>query len=109
MIASDTQIWITIVLLGIGTFFVRFSFLGLLGDKQLPDWALRHLRYTAVAILPALVAPLVLWSDSGDGLNDPARLAAGLATLLVGVFTKSTIWAIVAGGVVLASLQALAG
>ena len=42
---SDTQIWIIIIALGIGTYLIRFSFLGLIGDRDLPDWALRHLRY----------------------------------------------------------------
>jgi uncharacterized membrane protein len=55
---SDAQIWIIIVLLGVGTFLIRFSFLGLIGNRELPEWVLRHLRYTAVAILPAMVAPL---------------------------------------------------
>jgi hypothetical protein len=55
---SDAQIWIIIALLGVGTFLIRFSFLGLIGKRELPEWLLRHLRYTAVAILPAMVAPL---------------------------------------------------
>ena len=40
---------------GIGTFLVRFSFLGLIGNRDLPPWLLRHLRYTPVAVFPALV------------------------------------------------------
>lgn len=94
---SDGQIWLIIVALGIGTFAIRFSFLGLVGDPQLPDWLLRHLRYTPVAILPALVVPLVLWPARDGGPIDLLRLSAAIATVTAGYLTKSPLWAIVAG------------
>ena len=59
-------LWLVIAALGLGSFGLRFVFLGLIGDRQLPDWALRHLRYTAVAVLPALVAPLVVSPAGGN-------------------------------------------
>ena len=55
---DTTTFWILTVGLGIGTFVIRFSFLGLLGGRKLPDWALLHLRYTGVAVFPALVTPV---------------------------------------------------
>ena len=94
---SDAQIWGIIALLGVGTFLIRFSFLGLVGDRELPEWLLRHLRYTAVAILPAMVAPLILWPEANDGDPDPARLAAAAVTIGVGLFLKNPILGIVAG------------
>jgi branched-subunit amino acid transport protein len=51
---SVAAVWGVILALGVGTFLIRFSFLGLIGRKPLPEWVLRHLRYTAVAVLPAL-------------------------------------------------------
>ena len=78
---SDADIWLLIALLGVGTYLIRFSFLGLIGDKKQPDWLLRHLRYTPVAVLPGLVAPLVVWPEATGGDPDPARLAAAVATL----------------------------
>jgi len=56
-----TELWIVIIGLGLGSFALRFVFLGLIGDREMPEWVLRHLRYTAVAVLPAIVAPLVIW------------------------------------------------
>jgi len=94
---TDAQIWGIIALLGVGTFLIRFSFLGLVGDRELPEWLLRHLRYTAVAILPAMVAPLILWPEANDGDPDPARLAAAAVTIGVGLFLKNPILGIVAG------------
>ncbi|MBZ4021207.1 hypothetical protein CKO11_01850 [Rhodobacter sp. TJ_12] len=90
-------IWLIILALGVGTFFLRYSFLGLIGDRPLPEWALRYLRYTAVAVLPGLVAPLVLWPDATGGQPDPARLAAAAATVGVGLATRNTLAAIIGG------------
>ncbi len=97
MTASPTEIWLLIALLGLGTYLIRFSFLGLIGNRKMPDWLLRHLRYTSVAVLPGLVAPLVLWPAATDGSPDPARLAAAAAALGVGYLSKGFIFAFVAG------------
>jgi branched-subunit amino acid transport protein len=71
---STAQIWAIILALALGTFALRYSFLGLIGRRRLPEWALRHLRYTPVAVLPGLIAPLVLFPAATDGQPDPARL-----------------------------------
>ena len=92
-----TEIWIIILALGVGTFVIRFSFLGILGNRALPLWLLRHLRYTAVGILPAMVTPLVLWPEATSGQMDPSRIAAASLALAVGLWTKNAIWAIVVG------------
>ena len=93
--------WIIIFALGIGTFALRFVFIGIIGDRELPAWVLRHLRYTAVAVLPGLVAPLVLWPAATDGQPDIPRLAAALVTLAVGYQTKNVIYAILGGAAAL--------
>lgn len=106
---SDLQLWTIIISLGIGSFAIRFLFLGLVGDRALPPWMLRHLRYTAVAILPALVAPLVVWPAATEGEPDPARLAAAAVTLGVGYLSKNVVAAIVAGAATLYGLMYLIG
>lgn len=98
---NEGYIWTTIVVLGVGTYLIRFSFLGLIGGKDLPEWALRHLRYTAVAVLPGLVAPLVLWPAATGGAVDPARLSAALVTFGIGLLTRNVVAAILCGGVTL--------
>lgn len=94
---TDAQLWVIILALGVGTFLIRFSFLGVLGNRELPPWLLRHLRYTAVGILPAMVTPLVLWPEATGGTLDPVRMAAAVVGLGVGLWTKNAIWAIVSG------------
>ena len=100
---DSTTLWTVIIGLGVGSFLLRFTFLGFVGDRPLPDWLLRHLRYTAVAILPALVAPLVVYSGEG-GSTDFTRVLAALATLGVGMWTRNVFAAIGAGAVTLFAL-----
>ncbi len=103
------DLWIVIILLGLGSFGLRFVFLGIVGNRQLPEWLLRHLRYTAVAVLPALVAPLVAWPPATEGQTDPARLGAAAAALAVGLFTRSVLGAMAAGAGTLIALMAWLG
>lgn len=102
--ASDAVIWLVIVVLGIGTFLIRWSFLGALGNRDLPAWMMRMLRYTPVAVLPALVAPLVVWPAATGGQPDPARMAAAIVTIATGLWTKSMMLAILAGAITLFGL-----
>lgn len=103
------EIWLVIAVLGAGTFALRYSFLGAIGNRPLPQWAQRLLRYTAVAVLPGLVAPLVLWPQATGGQPDPARLSAAAATLAVGVATRSTLAAILSGAATLFGMLWLLG
>lgn len=92
------ELWIVIIGLGAGSFLLRFAFIGFVGDRPLPPWLLRHLRYTAVAFLPALVAPLVVWPEATGGAPDPARLLSAAVTIGLGLWTRNMLAAI-AGGV----------
>ena len=95
---SEAGIWWLIAGLGLGTYAIRFSFLGLLGNRALPDWALRLLRYTPVAVLPGIVAPALL-----DGGAEPLHVVAVLATVAVGWWSRSALWGMLAGAAVLAA------
>lgn len=64
---APSTLWFTIAALGLGTYLIRFSFLGFLGGRTLPPLALRLLRYVPVAVFPALVAPQVLWPTATGG------------------------------------------
>ena len=98
---SAAEIWLIILALGAGTFLIRFSFLGLLGDRPLPPLIMRLLRYTPVALLPGLVAPLVAWPAATDGAPDPARLAAAAATLAAGLLFRNVVAGIFCGAAAL--------
>ncbi len=107
MSVDKTVLWTVMPALAAGTYLLRFSFLGLLGGAVLPGWLQRILRYTAVAILPGLVAPGVLWPAATGGDPDPARLLAALATVAAGVTCRSMLAGIGAGAVTLFAAQTL--
>lgn len=97
MSGFDLKVWFVILVLGIGTYLIRWSFLGVIGKRPIPGWAERALRYTAVAVLPAIAAPLVVWPAATGGQADPVRLTAAGVTLATGVITRNVLLAIVAG------------
>jgi len=105
---DTVTLWTVIIGLGLGSYLLRFTFIGLVGDRPLPPWLLRHLRYTAVAILPALCAPLVVFSgDAGE--IDPAAIIAGSITLIVGTITKNVLIALTSGAATLFIMVYLLG
>lgn len=95
--SQHPDLWVIIIALGLGSFGLRFMFTGLLGNWAMPAIILRHLRYAAVAVLPGLVAPLVLWPSATEGQIDPARLTAAIVTLAVAMLFKRVLLAIVTG------------
>ena len=101
MAVDPVLIWTVIGILAIGTFLIRFSFLGLIGDRPLPPIVVRLLRFTPVAVIPALVSPQVIWPSATGGQTDPIRLLAAMTTLIVGMMTRKVLPAIVAGSAVL--------
>lgn len=80
---------LTILAMAVGTYFLRWSFLGL-GEHALPQWLKTALPYVPAAVLSALVAPMLLEPD-------PPRWLAALTTGLVAWKTQSAGAAIAAG------------
>ncbi len=107
--SETARIWVVILVLGAGTFLIRYSFIGLVGDRALPAWVQRWLRYVPVAVMPGLVAPLVVWPHATGGEPDPARLLAAAATLAIGALSRSVLGAITGGMVVLYAALAIIG
>jgi branched-subunit amino acid transport protein len=90
---------VIILVIGFGTYLERLSFVGIVGDRQIPDWALLPLRFVAPAVFAAIVVPTVLLVDGSVEVSprvNPAVLATLLA-LLVAWRTKSVAATIVVG------------
>ena len=99
-----------IVTIGVGTYLLRLSFIGIIGDRTMPEWAMVPLRFVAPAVLAALVAPAVLLKNGVVDLSpvtNPRALAA-LIALLIAWKTKNVAAVIVAGMAVVWLLQAFA-
>jgi branched chain amino acid efflux pump len=101
---DPVTLWIVIAGMAVGSFALRFVFIGLVGNRDLPPWILRHLRYTAVAILPALVAPLTIWPAGTGGLPDLPRALAAAMTIGVGIWSRNVLAAIFSGAATLYGL-----
>ncbi len=100
-----SSIYLIIIGIAIGSFLIRFSFLGFIGNKELPEWCLRHLRYVAVAVLPAIITPLILYPKANNGDFDILRVTAALVAFFIGYRFNSVIGAIFSGMVTLYSVQ----
>ena len=57
----------TIIFCGLVTLAVRASFIVLPPDTQVPVWLRSGLKYVAAAVLPALIAPDVLFRELASG------------------------------------------
>jgi branched-subunit amino acid transport protein len=99
--SDSARIWLLIAVVAIGTYLIRYSFIGLVGDRALPAWAARMLRYVPVAVMPGLVAPLIAWPQATGGETDPARLTAAVAALIIGIITRNVLASIFGGMAVL--------
>jgi branched-subunit amino acid transport protein len=94
---DQASLWIVIIGLAVGSFALRFAFIGFMGGRPMPAWLMRHLRYTAVAIIPALVAPLVVWPSTTGGETSLPHLAVAALTFAVGYLTRNVLWALLSG------------
>ena len=93
---SNTEIWAIISGLAAVTFLIRWSFLGLLGGQVLPAWARMALGFVPVTVLPALVAPVVLFSPEAGWASLPVMIGA-VATVAVGMLTRHLFGAFATG------------
>ncbi len=55
--------WGAVVIIGLGTYFTRLSFIGAFGEREMPAWMELPLRYVAPAVLGAIVLPAVAMPD----------------------------------------------
>lgn len=87
---SSSQIWLTIVLMGIVTYLPRLLPLLFLSRAQLPQWLMLWLKYVPTSIFGALIFSEIFVRD-GElffSLNNP-YLWASLLAFMVALKTKS--------------------
>ena len=95
---SNAQLLLTFTVIGVVTFFFRFSFIYLYGRFELPQWLVRSMKYVPPAVLSALVFPAIMVSN-GDlwiSFNNP-RLVAGVVALVVAWRIRSLLATILVG------------
>jgi len=107
MTLSNFEIWLVIVGLGAGSYLLRLSFLGIVGNRDLPEWLLRHLRYTAVAVMPGMITPMILFPTATGGQFDVVRIGAAAATVIISLWTRNATLTIFGGAAALFALHFL--
>lgn len=90
--------WLIVLIVGIGTYLIRLSFVGILGDREIPAAVERPLRLVAPAVIAAIAIPeVVAPADVVDFSLDNLRLLAGIVAILVAWRTRSIGWTIGVG------------
>ena len=96
------SVWLTMILCGLMTFIIRLSFIAAEGKIAFPPGFHRLLPFVPVATLTALVIPELLMPQGALWLAwDNARLMTGLAAIVIAATTRSVLWTLVGGFVVL--------
>lgn len=106
---DPAMVWIAIVVLAVGTYALRASFLLAIGRLEaLPPGVMRVLPFVPQAVLAALIAPYLVLVDGtlAIGLGNE-RLFAGLAAVVVAWRTENMLLTVVVGMAVLWALQLL--
>jgi branched-subunit amino acid transport protein len=100
------QSWLVVLALSVGTFLIRYSFIGLFANRDMPAWLSHSLQLIVPAIFAAIVAGGVAISGGqfGGWPLWPRYLAASVA-LCVAVQTKGNVLLTVVSG--MAALHAL--
>ena len=73
---GNAQSWIVVIGLAVGTFLIRYSFIGLFAERDMPHWLERSLKATEVRL--AAVRPDIDRLDQlhAEALRDAAYLEA---------------------------------
>ena len=100
------NIWLVMLIGGVITFMIRFSFIYLFGKFHIPETVRKALHYVPPAVLSAIVFPELLLPGGTWNLSlENYRLLAGLAAVLVAWFSRNILVTILAGMIVLFLLQ----
>lgn len=78
--------WIIVLVLSIGNYLFRLSFIALFGQREIPPALERVLRFVPVAVLPALVVPAFVLQAGA------IHIGPGNLRLLAGILAGIAAW-----------------
>ena len=100
------NIWLVMILGGLITFGMRFSFIYLFGRFEVPETLRKALHYVPPAVLSAIIFPeLLMPGGSLDISFTNTRLVAGMIAIAVAWFSRNTLLTILIGMAALFILQ----
>ena len=95
---NNSQLILTIIIISIGTFLFRFSFIYLFGRFQLPLWVQNSMKFVPSAVLSALVFPAIIIKEDIIWISPQnPRLIAGIIAMFIAWRTKNLLLTIVVG------------
>ncbi|WP_338669239.1 AzlD domain-containing protein [Pseudodesulfovibrio methanolicus] len=99
--------WLVALLLGLGTFLIRFSFILVVDRVTFPEAVVRMLRFIPASVLPAIIVPAVLLHGTDGGPVGLARPVAALVAVLAARKTRNILVTILSGMATLWLLRAI--
>jgi branched-subunit amino acid transport protein len=98
--------FVSIAVVGIGTYVMRVVFIVALANKRIPETVLVALRYVGPAVLTALIVTLLADTEGNVEIGLP-EVAGFIAGGVVAYRTRSQIWTLFAGMTVFWVVRAL--
>jgi branched-subunit amino acid transport protein len=100
------KLWAIILLVGALNYASRLSFIALFSRRSLPPLLARALRFVPVAMLTALIVPMVV-APGGAGEPAAPRVLAALVAAAVAFRASSTLATLAAGMLALWIVRAI--
>jgi branched-subunit amino acid transport protein len=98
---DNTQSWLVVLGLAAGTFLIRYSFIGLFANRDMPRWLERALKLMVPAIFAAIVfGGVVMVGGQVAGLNLWPRYAAMAVALFAAIASRGNMLITVIMGMV---------
>ena len=95
---NNTQLFVTIIIIGVVTFFFRFSFIYLYGRFQLPEWITKAMHFAPAAVMSALIFPAIIIDNNTLWISPQnPRLTAGIFAMFIAWRTKNLLITIISG------------
>lgn len=96
---SALQSWAVVLGLAVGTFLIRYSFIGLFADRVMPAWLDRALKLMVPAIFAAIIfSGVVMVGGEVSGWAQWSRYAAACAGLVAALITRGNMLMTLATG-----------
>jgi branched chain amino acid efflux pump len=109
-VLDHTEILLTLVGMGIVTYLTRMFFLISKKDEGMPKFVVRSLKFVPVAVLSAIVAPLILAPEGRLTLTyDSPYFIAGFVTFVIAYLSKNLIVTVFGGMAVILIVKFLIG
>ena len=83
---STELFWVIVLVLTIGNYLFRLSFIAIFSQREIPPTLERVLRFVPVAVLPALVIPALVLQEGA------IRIGPGNPRLLAGILAAIAAW-----------------